>query len=26
MHVKYKALAFVGAITIVTSAISGWSS
>jgi len=26
MHVKYKALAFIGAITIVTSAISGWSS
>jgi len=26
MHVKYKALVFVGAITIVTSAISGWSS
>ncbi len=26
MHVKYKALLFVGAITIVTAAVSGWSS
>lgn len=26
MHVKYKALLLVGAVTIVTAAISGWSS
>ena len=26
MQVKYKALAFVGVITVLTAALSGWSS